>query len=209
MKSNMKILISYSVHDQWVVLQIADELEKNGVALYLDEKSKTSGHRVRSQIKKKLAWCDHYIVLLSESSTHSKWIHDELDAVCRSSKRVVPICLDRSIKSIPKILCDHKIPLKYLNGISGYVREVSHSCSRAYAVSDVIRIPDAPQPPAQLKGRIGEINWTKAQNKFCGKQARITRIIGGDYEAFEIDLDKGKFYWPWVWFNKERQPAHI
>jgi len=84
----VKVFISHSKDEEWLVKLIAAELEKLGVTAYHYEQNEM-GTLIQETIDKELAECDEFLVLLTPTSVKSAWVIDETAVAAYSRKKIV------------------------------------------------------------------------------------------------------------------------
>lgn len=88
---NRKIFISYSRKDEAFTRQLATELSKVGVTVWLDVKDIPAGMKWSSAIEEGLKQCDLMIVIISPDSMHSNNVEDEWQYFMDEKKPVIPV----------------------------------------------------------------------------------------------------------------------
>jgi hypothetical protein len=84
----------------------------NGHDVFLDLFKLDAAADIRSTLKKKIDWCDYFIVVLSRNALKSKWVNFELGYARQSElnsgeKKIFAIQIDDS--NLPRILADYLV----------------------------------------------------------------------------------------------------
>jgi hypothetical protein len=91
--------LSYSHKDRRFVRKLNRDLESLGVTVWLDEKGLTPGDSLLRSIREGIDKSDYFIVVLSEASVSSEWVHREIDVASSIElrtgvKKVIPVLRD-------------------------------------------------------------------------------------------------------------------
>jgi len=89
----MHVFISYSHKDTKYAHSLADELQKNGVDVWIDERL-DYGSTWPHEIQKQLDSCGAFIVVMSPRSYASDWVQNELNRAKRLRKPIFPLLLE-------------------------------------------------------------------------------------------------------------------
>lgn len=87
------IFISYSHKDRAYVQKLQEALQNEGFKVWMDD-SIGYGTRWTNEIQEQLDTCDAFIVVESENSYQSEWVHNELIHAQQKSKPIFPILLN-------------------------------------------------------------------------------------------------------------------
>jgi hypothetical protein len=202
--STLNAFISHHHDDEGIARLIANDLSDCGAATFLAEQNLSPGQSIHDGIGNRLRWCDHLVLLLSQKSLTSPWVFVELGAAWARGKRIVPITVNFNPKEAPAFLSG--LQCIDLKDIGVYYEEIRRYGLPTYAVGDHVRVPDSPRPAVTRLGDLAKITWNPDQSEYCGKEARITRVKREGVEAFEIDLDNGRNWWPFEWFADQQKP---
>jgi hypothetical protein len=86
-KQARSVFISFAEEDVQYASILADELEKRGIGAWIYVRDNAYGNLVDSEIIKALKACDHFLVVLSLTSTISEWVSRELGFVLHRRER--------------------------------------------------------------------------------------------------------------------------
>ncbi len=97
--------ICYSHSDHTFAHKLANSLQDYGIRVWLDKNDLQPGESISSQIETGIQDSDKLIVILSEESLKSEWVHHEIARALSIEKRtgknvLFPIALDDSISNI-------------------------------------------------------------------------------------------------------------
>ena len=75
-----KVFISHSSNDKDFASRLAYDLEQNGIPVWFDLWEVKVGDSIVEKIELGLQECDYLIIILSKTSTTSRWVQEELSA---------------------------------------------------------------------------------------------------------------------------------
>jgi len=87
------VFISYSHKDTNYAHRLADELQKKGIDVWIDERL-DYGSTWPQEIQKQLDSCSAFIVIMSPRSYESEWVQNELNRAKRLRKPIYPLLLE-------------------------------------------------------------------------------------------------------------------
>jgi TIR domain len=99
----VKVFISHSSDEEWLVRVIAPELEKLGIVAYHYERNEM-GSLVEETIEKEISECDEFLVLLTPTSVKSEWVIEEITIATFLRKRVIAFYMYLDDAAIPRRL---------------------------------------------------------------------------------------------------------
>ncbi len=110
-ENGKSIFLSYSMLDKEFVDQLAGDLIKNGIDVWLDTLEIKAGGLISEEISKGIKDYDFFGIVLSRNSVRSKWAQTELDAALMKETKekrlaILPILIDNC--EIPAIIQDRK-----------------------------------------------------------------------------------------------------
>jgi len=88
-----QIFISYSRVDTEFVTRLINDLTRQGLNIWMDQRNIGAGQRWDSVIQDALEACDLFMIVLSPHSVESENVLDELSFAINSNKRIIPILL--------------------------------------------------------------------------------------------------------------------
>ncbi|MDR1809433.1 MAG: TIR domain-containing protein [Prevotella sp.] len=111
------VFISYASEDYTVAMQIAQTFEKNGAAVWLDEKELNPGDKYENKIKQHIMECNAFVPILSQHSFtpdrryfKKEWNWGKSEAEMRGTKQFIyPIFVEEIDKS------SHILPEEFRN----------------------------------------------------------------------------------------------
>lgn len=74
------VFISYSHKDSDFVNRLAKDLDREGLAVWIDKRAIDVGESIPASIEKAIASCDFLVAVLTPSALDSRWFREELDA---------------------------------------------------------------------------------------------------------------------------------
>lgn len=103
--------LSHSSRDKPFIRQLASDLTKNGISVWLDEREIRVGDSIPDKVGQGLAESDFFLIALSENSVDSAWVKKELNQalVAEIEKRkthILPLKLSEC--QIPQLIRDKK-----------------------------------------------------------------------------------------------------
>jgi hypothetical protein len=108
---NTITFLSHSSKDKPFIRQLATDLSKQGISVWLDEQKILVGDSITEKISQGLAQSDYFLIALSEHSVNSQWVSKELNTalVNEIEKRKVKILpLKLSECEFPELIKDKK-----------------------------------------------------------------------------------------------------
>lgn len=88
------IFISYSKKDVVYAEKLINALKNEGFDPWVDMEGLQVGTPWRIQLHKQLKTCDAYLLIVSQNSKDSTWVHEELDFAQHFNKPIFPLRLD-------------------------------------------------------------------------------------------------------------------
>ncbi len=88
-----QIFISYSRVDTEFVTRLINDLTRQGLNVWMDQRNIGAGQRWDRVIQDALEACDLFMIVLSPHSVESENVLDELSFAINSNKRIIPILL--------------------------------------------------------------------------------------------------------------------
>ncbi|MEW8232772.1 MAG: toll/interleukin-1 receptor domain-containing protein [Candidatus Thiodiazotropha endolucinida] len=98
------VFLSHSSKDKPFIRQLATDLKKNGVGVWLDEQNIAVGDSIVERVGQGLAESDYFILAMSNNSMNSPWVTKELN------QALVSEIEQRDVKILPLKLSDCEIP---------------------------------------------------------------------------------------------------
>lgn len=116
-RTSGRAFISYSSKDAAVAHQLAAELERDGIPVWIDNKNIKPGESIIDSISTAIESSDYLIIIVSGHSVQSRWVHNELDLA-------LTISMEKEFPVIPIVINKTPIPakiksLKYIDASSG------------------------------------------------------------------------------------------
>jgi hypothetical protein len=155
--NNPKAFISYSHSDKDFALKIEKDLRESGVIVWIDKYYIQPGESLIQKIfAEGLAEADFFLILLSATSTKSKWVAEELDAaIVRKIEGVIRI--------IPVLIENCEIPLSLrslllINLSENYIENIRNLIKTLHGVFDKPPIGTAPNYVIDLKQSVGGLS---------------------------------------------------
>jgi len=111
MKKRPTIFLCHSSNDKPFVRKLADNLERFGLRVWLDEKDIKVGMSIRESIESGMKNSDYLLIVLSKSSINKEWVKKELNAAFaleaeKKTNFILPVIVEK-IK-LPIFLKDKK-----------------------------------------------------------------------------------------------------
>jgi hypothetical protein len=103
--------LSHSSKDKAFVRQLAADLEKEGIGIWLDEQNILVGDSISEKIGQGLAESDYFLIALSNNSAESAWVKKELSRALLAEvekRQVVILPVKISDCEIPELIKDKK-----------------------------------------------------------------------------------------------------
>lgn len=103
-KSKIVAFLSHSSKDKTFIRQLAADLTRNNITVWLDEQMIKVGDSIADKVSQGLAESDYFLVALSENSTQSEWVKKELNQALLTEIE------EKEVKVLPLLLSDCEIP---------------------------------------------------------------------------------------------------
>lgn len=87
----VSIFFSHSSRDQRWCEWLATEAEKVGVTAYLAEHDPRPGTQLAGKVRQNIKRCDAFVVLLTDSTANSSYVHQEIGYAVAQKKLVIPL----------------------------------------------------------------------------------------------------------------------
>ncbi len=88
------IFVSYSRNDDAFVKRLVKDLRASGINVWLDQDNIAPGQRWDMAIERALDAASHILFVMSQASTQSENVRDELDTAIDSGKTILPVLID-------------------------------------------------------------------------------------------------------------------
>lgn len=116
-------MIDYKIPDlQLVVQKIAEELARQEIETFLDQKDMEVGDSINQSIAFHMKEADELLLLLSPSSLKSTWVFIEIGGAIALGKRIAPILLHVGANEVPQPI-SHTL-CRDINNIEKYYDEL-------------------------------------------------------------------------------------
>lgn len=86
-----QVFISHSTHDLEPVEYVRNLIEAQGLHAYLAEHDPQPGHQLSDKVRANIEESDAVIVLLTEASIDSRFVHQEIGAARMANRLIVPL----------------------------------------------------------------------------------------------------------------------
>ena len=103
-KSKVVAFLSHSSKDKAFVRQLAADLTRHNVTVWLDEQRIKVGDSIADKVSQGLAESDYFLVALSDNSVQSVWVKKELNQALISEIE------EKEVKVLPLLLSECEIP---------------------------------------------------------------------------------------------------
>lgn len=99
------VFLSHSSKDKPFIRQLATDLKKNGVGVWLDEQNIAVGDSIVERVGQGLAESDYFVLAMSNNSMNSPWVKKELN------QALVSEIEQRDVKILPVKISECEIPV--------------------------------------------------------------------------------------------------
>ena len=103
-KGKIVAFLSHSARDKPFIRQLATDLTKNGITVWLDEQMIKVGESIVERVGQGLAESDYFLIALSDNSVNSEWVQKELN------QALLKEIEEKQVKVLPLKLSDCVIP---------------------------------------------------------------------------------------------------
>jgi hypothetical protein len=86
-----RVFLSHSYRDQSAVAAIHNQLEASGIDVWTSEQHPEPGRRLGDKVLEAISRSDAMVVLLTETSSVSQYVHQEIGAALQAKKPVIPL----------------------------------------------------------------------------------------------------------------------
>lgn len=149
----MFAFISYSHNDMQFVDRLCDDLDEHEVKYWRDKKGILPGEYLDTKIEEALQTCTHFLVVISNASTKSTYVRDEIAYAQDRSKHIAPLIIEKC--DIPLSLYRRKwIDFSdYQRGLTELLTWLAQSSTAIEAQQQVVSVTDY-TPPELTLGQI-------------------------------------------------------
>lgn len=85
------VFFSHSTVDRRWCEWLATEAAKLGISVYLAEHDKQAGTQLAEKVKRNIKACDAFVVLLTDNTAASTFVHQEIGYAIAENKLVIPL----------------------------------------------------------------------------------------------------------------------
>jgi hypothetical protein len=96
MENQRKTFLSYSRANKDFAIRLAKELKSEGFPIWLDTLDIPPGARWDVEVEKALVDCDIFMVIITQASSTSENVLDEIGYAIDNDKRLLPVLLEKS-----------------------------------------------------------------------------------------------------------------
>lgn len=128
--SDKIVFLSHSSKDKPFIRQLAADLSKENILVWLDEQQINVGDSINEKVSQGLAESDYFIIALSENSTQSEWVKRELNSALITeieSKKVKILPIKLSECEFPQLIKDKKyadFTSSYKTGLNELIKSI-------------------------------------------------------------------------------------
>src|ERR1700690_1111445 len=152
------VFLSYAHTDSQIVNKIANDLQKEGIRVWLDRRDLLAGQDWQNQIEKAITEAGFALVFISAESLKSKWVQEEYRAAFvhqqkTGGTRLIPILLQKVV--LPEFLSTIQyvdFTESYDNGMQNLMRALK--TSSGVKPKDVIPVSDLAK---EVAGEVAKI----------------------------------------------------
>jgi len=130
-----QVFVSYASGDEDVARELAANFRDTELTGWMDQSDIASGDAIAEKIKGSLRRASAIVVLVSERSLGSPWIHWEVGAALGMGKPIIPILVGQG--DLDRSLPDWLRGMNYLDARGRPMREVANEVARVLASEGV------------------------------------------------------------------------
>ena len=93
-KRSIDVFLSHSHEDKTLAIKISEDLQKNGVTVWRDDRELKPGEIWVQKIAENLKASNSVAVILSKASIESRWVQEEVSAALEQDKHIIPIKIE-------------------------------------------------------------------------------------------------------------------
>lgn len=129
-KTDKVVFLSHSSKDKPFIRQLAADLTKEGILVWLDEQQINVGDSINEKVSQGLAESDYFIIAMSDNSVQSEWVKRELNSALINeieSKKVRILPIKLSDCEFPQLIKDKKyadFTQSYKNGLAELIKSI-------------------------------------------------------------------------------------
>lgn len=130
-KEEKVVFLSHSSKDKPFIRQLAADLAKENILVWLDEQQINVGDSINDKISQGLAESDYFLIAMSENSVSSEWVKRELNSALIAeieSKKVKILPIKLSECEFPTLIKDKKyadFTKSYKVGLSELIKSIT------------------------------------------------------------------------------------
>ncbi len=103
-KEKIVAFLSHSSKDKTFVRQLAADLTRNNITVWLDEQRIKVGDSIADKVSQGLAESDYFLVALSDDSVQSEWVKKEMN------QALITEIEEKEVKVLPLLLSECEVP---------------------------------------------------------------------------------------------------
>lgn len=129
-KSEKVVFLSHSSKDKPFIRQLAADLAKENILVWLDEQQINVGDSINEKISQGLAESDYFIIAMSDHSVNSEWVKRELNSALVTeieSKKVKILPIKLSECTFPPLIKEKKyadFTQSYKSGLNELIKAI-------------------------------------------------------------------------------------
>ena len=97
MRITLEVFLSHADEDKKIARQIADEMIKHGVNVFVAHDDIEPGANWKSVLTEKINQCDVFLILLTKNFHPAEWTEQEVGIAHAFKKRMVPVRFDNTV----------------------------------------------------------------------------------------------------------------
>lgn len=192
----MLTFVSYSRQNETFVLRLVQDLRENNVPIWLDQLDIPTGQRWDVAIEEALSNASHFLLVLSDFSSNSENVRDELDFAIDKGKIIIPILIDE---------CDPPLRVRRLQRINFQIN-YQDALERLLAILPKDKINNLVNDVPNISGQ-----WIRELDNCILFIKQRGNIVVGLYDRGEKyklggyfgKIEHGTLNHYWKWFHEE------
>ena len=129
------IFVSYSQEDHDYVSRLVSDIKKFGIDVWMDRDRIVAGDKISSEVKNAIKRSKSFLLVISDNSSVSNWVHWELDYARVCKLNIVPVIMQGTqnqtlTDDVKDIACIDLRNTSYNHGLNMTMRSINRKPSR-------------------------------------------------------------------------------
>ena len=125
---SFRVFVSHATADKWIAKTICEKIDAvPGCSTFRDDRDIDGGDKISLTIKNEIRASDELLLLMTATSITRQWVILEVGVAWGNDIRIVPVCYDVSIQTVPVLSDVRAYPL---NDLDRYLDQLNRRARR-------------------------------------------------------------------------------